>query len=158
MSISIKKSFIRDKNGILRVSNIGGIPELSCYDSQSIVEKQILQDENKSLKAALAQHKDENDTMKNTVHELAIKLEKAKIELLETLSEKNQLVKVSDATLSDLKEKNYEIDNLTDVLKKTKTENENKKQEIKTVLKNKEREVANLLLKNEGLNESLNKD
>ena len=99
--------------------------------------------------------------MKNTVHELAIRLEKAKIELLETLSEKNQLVKVSDATLSDLKEKNYEIDNLTDVLKKTKTENENKKQEIKTsskVLKNKEREVANLLLKNEGLNESLNKD
>ena len=142
VSISLKKSFIKDKNGTLRVSKIGGIPGISGYDSQSIEEKQILQDENKTLKAALAQHEDENHTLKNTVHVLGIKLEKAKIELTETLSEKKQVVKESEATLSDLDKKKVEIDNLTDLLKKSRTENENQKQEIKSsskILKNKER-------------------
>ena len=124
VTINIKKSFIKDKNGIVRVSNIGGF---SRYNCQSIDENQILQEENKSLKTVLAQHKDENEALSDTIHELGIKLEKAKKELTETIFEKNQLVKAKEATLNDLDMKNHEIESLTDVLKKLRTEKENQK-------------------------------
>ena len=155
VTINIKKSFIKDKNGIVRVSNIGGFFRYNC---QSIDENQILQEENKSLKTVLAQHKDENEALSDTTHVLGIKLEKAKKELTETIFEKNQLVKAKEATLNDLDMKNHEIESLTDVLKKLRTEKENQKQEIKSkILKNKEKEFSNVMLKNEGLEDSLNK-
>ena len=85
VNINIRKSFIKDKNGSVRTSKLGGIflPDPST--------KGYLEDENQTLRVTIAQHEHENEALNVTIHELSMKLEKAKVELTETISDKNRI-------------------------------------------------------------------
>ena len=66
-SITIKKSFIKEKNGSTRASNFTAIPR---GDTLVIEENKILKKEVHSLKDTIIQHKYEINHLKSTVIDL----------------------------------------------------------------------------------------
>ena len=79
VTISIKKSFIKDKSGCVRGPKIDNICKL-------LDENKTLTDENQSLQADIGLHKSETKALKTTVKNLGITLEKKKSELAHLLS------------------------------------------------------------------------
>ena len=143
VSLSIRKSFVKDKFGAERSSAFTGI---SHQDGRLVNENQNLQNEKKSLSALVIHHEREKEVFEQTIGDLSEKLEKARAELMEIMSEKNTLVKAKKNTEKELDEKT--------------NENENLKMEIKTfskTVKSKENELKNLNLKHENLSETFNK-
>ena len=143
VSLSIRKSFVKDKFGAERSSAFTGIFH---QDGRLVNENQNLQNEKKSLSALVIHHEREKEVFEQTIGDLSEKLEKARAELMEIMSEKNTLVKAKKNTEKELDEKT--------------NENENLKMEIKTfskTVKSKENELKNLNLKHENLSETFNK-
>ena len=83
VTISIKKTFIKDKSGCVRGPKIDEFPRYNC---QLLDENKTLTDENQFLQADIGQQKSENKALKNTVKNLGITLEKTKDELAHLLS------------------------------------------------------------------------
>ena len=68
VSLTIKKTFIKDKNGAPRVSNIATPgPECSCQSDKLFTKLQLLQDEINDLKTAATACDDENPVDKTSI-------------------------------------------------------------------------------------------
>ena len=138
VSLSIKKSFIRKANGILRASNI-------CeFSSQGLKEEnKILKDKNIGLQAVIEQ----TDALENTVHELSSKLQKAN-EFAETTSKSNNnMLEKFKRNTKQLDEKTEEIKLLKGVIAKHTEEVAKYKSEIKEttkLIKSNQKETHNL--------------
>ena len=78
VSLSIRKTFVRDRNGVERNSTFSGV---SLQDNYIVDEKQTLENEKKSLKLLLIQHEHEKEALKDTINDFGQKLEKARSEL-----------------------------------------------------------------------------
>ena len=80
VSINLKKSFIRDRNGAPKYPT-------SVFSDTSI---QNVLDENKSLKSSIDQYEIDQDSFKTAIHDLDMKLQKAKVEIEDNFCEKNR--------------------------------------------------------------------
>lgn len=146
INIQIKKSFIKMKDGSLKFPLISKFTQQENYSS--------LVEENNSLKHAVAQFESEHDSLKETLDELHIKLQKSKVDISALLSDKDELVKAREAFENGFNKKTLEYDKLKESYKLLKEEKEVKQKEMKklsNVLKNKDKEVHNLTVKNENL-------
>ena len=103
VNIYIKKTFIKDKNGVLRSSGIS---------DQSI---QFLQ-ENHYLKNLVNDQLHEIVNYQNAVQKVGISLEKAKLQIEEVLTEKNEVKSAKDSIENALSDKIRENIYLNDKL------------------------------------------
>ena len=110
--ISIKKSFIKDKNGSLRFPLFS---ELAPQTYPVKNEDQTLSSKNIALKATLAQYEVGKEASDHVLQDLDIKLQKAKVEILDLISDKNQLEKVKENSEKEANDKNFEIKKLKDI-------------------------------------------
>ena len=142
VSINIKKSFIRDKNGA------------PIYPSAGFSESQnFALEENKALKIAIAQYQSEQEALEHATHNLSLKLEKAKVEIEDIMLEKNQLKEAN-------KIKKDEVTDLKAFSNSLKVESEKLKKELDSflkVVKTKDKEINSLNTKNENLSENVAK-
>ena len=123
VTIHIKKSFIKDKDGTKR----GFISSnLSRYDGHTNDENRRLADENKSLKSDLAAIKDNNDLLENTVKLHAVELDNTKIELGNISKEKEELLK-------EIATKSAEVGNIHDKVVQMKVENDEKDKNLLSI-------------------------
>ena len=150
VSLSIRKSFVKDKHGFDRRSqSFSGIHQVD--------EKPILEKENKHLKSLVTQQEHEKEAFEHTIHELGQKLEKAKAELIEIMSEKDTLEKGKNITETELDKKNCELADTAEFATNLKNENKVLHREIKNmsqVIDIKGKEIIKLKLKNETQSES----
>ena len=127
-SITIKKSYIKNKNGSARLSNISA----STPQVQVIEENEMLKNEVNSLKDTIKQHEGEIISLKNTVKELenGFKDKETEVEDLRKLACSN---KNAAEDIDNLNEKTFELetenkryvcelDKLADELHETKIE------------------------------------
>ena len=102
--------------------------------------------------------KPKKEELNHTIHELDLKLQKAKVQVSNLYSEKDKLEKNKGIIEKEVKDKNSEIVRLKDISNNLKEENEQFKKEShqkSKALKSKEKEVNNLLNKTENLSENL---
>ena len=149
--VSIKKSFITSKNGDPLHFN-RHFEDLSEAASQN---KKLLK-ENENLKDALEENKTELEEMNTVVHELGLKLEKAKVELNEQMSKTNACEKAKLESDAELSEKESEIAsikhrNITIEAEKKKLKNDMKA--VSKTIKNHENEIKDLKIINVNLEE-----
>ena len=152
VSIDLKKSFIRNKDGVFRTSNLGGISEPLENTAK------ILENENETLRTALAQNEHEKEVFTLIINNLQIKLEKAKSELLETFSDKRHLLDAKIDIEKELEEKSVKLVGMNEDLNKFKTENDNLNKDNQAAwqtIKNQEKEIKNLKGKHEKANKNL---
>ena len=145
VSLSIRKSFVKDKNGVDRRSQ-------SFSGTHQVDEKLILEKENNCLKSLVTQQDHEKEGFEHTIHELGLKLEKAKAELTEIMSEKDTLEKGRKVTDTELDKKNCELAETVEFATKLKIENKVLQKEIKDmsqVIDIKGKEIVKLKSKNE---------
>ena len=74
-SLCIRKTFVKDLNGVVRAANIGAS---SLHDSRLLDENRMLEDEKKSLKSALAEKEAEIDALsghESLIQDLNFKLQ-----------------------------------------------------------------------------------
>ena len=109
VSICLRKTFIKDRNGVT-LSPIAGMP-FSGHFGEVI-------DENQALKAAITHHEKEQDSLKDAMHELDIKLQKAKVEIEEISFNNNQLMKTKDMNDNYLGTKEAEVNEMKVLTKK----------------------------------------
>ena len=122
--LSIKKSFIKDRNGdYLPGCIINNSLESSLYSEKKLVG------ENEALKEHLENYKSEKAEFNKDIHNLSIKLEKAKSEVSDLLSKNKTIVKEREALDNKLKEK----DNETLKLKNVTLKLEEKEFELKKI-------------------------
>ena len=103
VNISIRKSFIKDKDGAVRVPNLGGFHSTEPKASEFKIEDKV-----ESLQATIAQHESENEVLNLTIHDLSIKLEKAKAELSDTISENKRMVDAKNLSEKEISKKQKE--------------------------------------------------
>ena len=159
VSISLKKTFVRDKTGALKTPS----PNFHCchFNKPTNIDGNqifLLETANEALKANVVQHKTELDAFREANHELDLNLQKAKVEILDIMSEKNQLVQAKNVTEKDLHRKQSEIKEIKDFTRTLKAEIENLKKEINSsskALKSKEKDINILSSKNDNLSENL---
>ena len=106
VSLSIRKTFVKDRNGVERNSGV------SLQDNYIVDEKQTLENEKKSLKLLLIQHEHEKEALKDTINDFGQKLEKARSE--NELDEKK--CELADITAENKKLKN-EMETFTQIEK-----------------------------------------
>jgi hypothetical protein len=76
VSIQIRKTFIKDKDGTPRTSK-----KVRNFAEESNDDRKQLEDEIKSPRNAAAEQEDQDEINKKTIHNLIMKLEKAKVQL-----------------------------------------------------------------------------
>ena len=155
VTINIKKTFIKEKNGALRFPLLSEVPH---QISPMKIENETLLAENSSHKAIVAQYEAEKEAFKHAIHELDLKLQEAKAQVSNLFYENNQLEKKKEVLEKDVKDKNSEIAKLEDIsniLKEEKEKFKNEAHQKSKVLKSKEKEVHNLSIKTENLSENL---
>ena len=123
--ISIRKTFIKDKSGEIRASQIEKV-DPSAKD---------LELKNRDLEIHVNHLEVEKIASDDTVNDLANKLEQAKIEIIELLDEKNKIVKTKGIADNKMAEKQTEMDILRSNTKNNKLENEKLKSELKAAKK-----------------------
>ena len=112
VSLSIRKTFVKDRNGVERNSGV------SLQDNYIVDEKQTLENENKSLKLLLIQHEHEKDALKDTINNFGQKLEKARSELTVIENELDE----KKCELADIKAENKKLKNEMESLDKAESE------------------------------------
>ena len=99
VSINIRKTFIRDKDGTLKTpfqtSNYSNGYHLATKADTTQIS--LLEAEIESLKAAVNQHEIQQDDLMKANHELDSKLQAAKLEISDILFKKNELEKAKEA-------------------------------------------------------------
>ena len=88
ITINIRKTFVKDLNGTLLSPN-QDFSDIEYLRS----ENEFLKNDNFTLKSALIYRDTEKDASEKALHDLSIKLEKAKAELSETLAKNKQISK-----------------------------------------------------------------
>ena len=111
MNISIRKTFIKDKNGKPLDFFVGDLADFRQLSSH----RNDLLNENRSLQNLINKSETECQELNNANHELSIKLEKAKIELIAVMKAKSN----SEKKLSD---KEFELEILKKEITKVNTE------------------------------------
>ena len=110
-----------------------------------------------NLSERLAQCENENEALNVTIHDLSMKLEKAKVELSETISENNHAKNLIE---TELAAKQSELVDVKELSKDFKREIEDLQKENKSAVKNikkLEKDVKTLKHKNEQASENLEK-
>ena len=115
IQISIKKSFIKYKNSEYTSGRIH-----TSLDNPFLLSDTNLEDENKELKEHLENFKSEKMLLENSLHDLSIKLEKAKVEISELLLKNKTLDKTRKAIEEKLNENENEAIKLKYKLEETK--------------------------------------
>ena len=133
ISISIKKTFVKDKNGISRNS------KLSQFEQQDF----SFQDQNVPLQTTVANLETYQESLKHAISNMDIKLQASKNDSVELLDEKNRVEKAKELIEGQLNLKNKEFDELHVEITKLKSD----KREL--IIKVDTMENANLALKRE---------
>ena len=85
VSVSIKKTFVKNKNGTIRHPSLSD----SVIQDTFVKKKgQIYFDENSSLKDTIAHYEADQEAFKHAIHDLDMKLQKSKVEVADLISEK----------------------------------------------------------------------
>ena len=156
LHINLRKTFVRNKNGdeLLPSSDIFiGVDTLKHK-----VKIENLEEEKISLRSTVNRLEAELQDSDVAVHEVGIKLEKAKKEVADALFEKNSLLK--DNKKLEQKVKEMETDNKTtkSEYKDLKNEIENLKSNVRTAnkgIKSGDKEIIRLQNKNDNFEESV---
>ena len=117
--ISIRKTFITDKNGnrITGIFQYSSEPISNDYDRKLVIE-------NQNLKADIKYIEQEKSELEEAIHELSMKLEKSKVETIKLLEEKKETIVAKEIIEKQLKMKLIENTNLAAELLETKTSSE----------------------------------
>ena len=142
VSICIKKSFIRDKNGSPKY------PASNFSESQTFLSEEI-----KSLKTTIAQYEIDQEASNQAIHDLDLKLQKAKVEIGDILLQRNQLKQANDMKLDEVADLTFRSNTLKLEAERLKKEYDS----FQKLLKTKDREINNLKMKNENMSENLAK-
>ena len=105
VNISLKKSFIKMKNGDpsppgFLYNNSNGVVDSSYLNANGNIAK-----ENEALKDHLKVLETDKEALEEAINNLGIKLEKSKVEICELLSDKNSTTKEKGKTEKKLAEK-----------------------------------------------------
>ena len=152
-SLCIKKSFIKDLNGLVRTSNIVS----SLPDSRLLDENRRLDDENRSLKDVLANKEAEIDALsgrESLIQDFDIKLQKCKAELQTSLRETMEVVKKKEHVEKTLDDKRESIKVIENVIKSQNIKLQKLKDSENTMekeLKTKEKQLNKINVKCENL-------
>ena len=152
--INIRKSFIRNKQGDQLPPSSDTFSEMNTAK----VKSDKIEEESLSLKTNVNHLEVALDASLKDLHDLSIKLEKAKKEIQEAMADKNSFVKENKRLELKLRDKDTEIKTIKSESKDLKSEVETLKNEIKTENKNvksKEKEITRLDNKGNNLAESV---
>ena len=121
-------------------------------------ENEFLKNDNYTLKSALIHSDTEKEATEKALHDLSIKLEKAKEELSETFAKNKLISKEKSVAEKKLSDQEIQIVSLQNETKNLKIEVHGLKNEIKVANKTstaKEKDVSKLVEKNSNLEESV---
>ena len=121
-------------------------------------ENEFLKNDNFTLKSAFIQCNTEKDASEKALHEMSIKLEKAKIELSETFAMSEDISKEKHKIEKKLDDQENKIVTLQSETKSLKIEVNGLKNEVKVAnktIKTKEKEVSKLVEKNTNLEDHI---
>ena len=121
-------------------------------------ENEFLKNDNYTLKSTLIHCNTEKDALEKAVHEISIKLEKAKIELSETFAKNQRISKEKHDVEKKLDDQEKKIVTLQSETKSLKMDVNGLKNEVKVAnktIKSKEKEVSKLEGKNSNLEDNI---
>ena len=124
-SISIKKTFIKDKDGKPRNSQLAEFEQQHPW----------IQDQNKYLQAVAGDLESDQEAFKHTISDLGMKLQKSKTEIADLMAEVNCAVKAKEFTESQLVIKNHDFNELNAEFLKVKNEKKELVKNVDTVQK-----------------------
>ena len=148
VTVNVKKSFIKGKNGDVVIAKHSFFHQVSRGDEKPFVEKI------ESLNCTIADLNVNQDTLNDTIEDLDQKLQHSKGEISDLLFEREEFVKAREEAETKLSDEMFGREKLKDTIKVLKEEKEELLKEKKTmtnIIKAKDKEVHNLTVKNDNL-------